>query len=379
MRRNLVVSIALVIAGCSSSTTSTAPDSTAPTDSGAASDSGQVTADASRTTTDAGVDAVGSDSVLPFDVLSEVPKPTSDAADTATTDTVAASDAHDAVADTVVVADAHDAVADTVVVADAHDAVADTVVVADVTSDAAGAPFKGVAGGNCTDFPTLKVSWWYNWEQSPNGCAFKPFVPMIWGHANEQSSGAITSALASFVSSGYTEVLGFNEPDSTTQSNIPVATAFSLWPAFNHPGLVVGSPASSSNGTTGLPWITGFMGDVNADTSGATRTDFIAMHWYGWNAGSCDANASSLESFVKSIEAIPGNRPIWITEFGCMNASNPDAATVQAFFEGALKMFAKHPRIARYAWYQWNTNNELFNDSGLTPLGVVYANAPSTH
>jgi uncharacterized protein YceK len=370
MRRNLVVSFAVVIAGCSSSTTSTAPDSTPPTDSGAASDSGQATADATRPSNDAGFDAVGSDSVLPLDALADVPTTTSDAADAVASDSVAASDA----------TDAHDAVADTIVAVDAHDAVADTIVAADVNGDAAGAPFKGVAGGNCTDFTTLKVSWWYNWEQSPNGCAFKPFVPMIWGHAgSEQTSAGITSALASFVSSGYTEVLGFNEPDSTTQSNIPVATAFSLWPAFNHPGLVVGSPASSSNGTTGLPWITGFMADVNADTSGATRTDFIAMHWYGWGAGSCDANAANLESFVKSIEAIPGNRPIWITEFGCMNASNPDAATVQAFFEGALKMFAKHPRIARYAWYQWNTNNELFSDSGLTPLGVVYANAPSTH
>jgi hypothetical protein len=62
-----------------------------------------------------------------------------------------------------------------------------------------------------------------------------------------------------------------------------------------------------------------------------------------------------------------------------MNASNPDVATVQAFYTGAVAMFAKHSRLERYAWYQWDTNNELTNaDHSLTTLGTVYASQPST-
>ena len=61
-----------------------------------------------------------------------------------------------------------------------------------------------------------------------------------------------------------------------------------------------------------------------------------------------------------------------------MNLSAPTAAGVIAFFNGALAVFAKHPRLARYAWYQWSTNCEVYNtDSTLTGLGQVYAAAPA--
>lgn len=244
--------------------------------------------------------------------------------------------------------------------------------------DAGPQPFKGVANSACTDLPRLGVSWWYNWTQGPSGCTASQFVPMIWGHTgDEQSSAGVSTAIGKLVSAGYKTVLGFNEPDNSGQSNISVGTAISLWPAFDDPSMRLGSPATQGNGT-GLTWIQNFMSQVEADTSGKLRVDFIATHWYGWNAGSCDAKAANLESWIKQIEAIPGNRPIWITEWGCLNQSNPDAATVQAFYSGALVVFAKHPRIERYAWYPWTTNNELVDGGALTNLGTVFAAAPSS-
>jgi hypothetical protein len=173
-------------------------------------------------------------------------------------------------------------------------------------------------------------------------------------------------------------VLGFNEPDNTGQSNIPVATAISLWPAYHQPNVLLGSPATQAN-TTGQAWFTTFMNAVNADTTGTLRVDFIAAHWYGWNAGSCDANGANLESYIKWLEAIPGNRPIWLTEWGCLNLSNPTEAVVQAFFTGAVAMFKKHPRLVRYAWYQWTTNNELVDSTdALTSIGIAFQAASPT-
>jgi hypothetical protein len=222
------------------------------------------------------------------------------------------------------------------------------------------------------------VSWYYNWETSPGSCTASRFVPMVWGHTGtEQSSTGITQEVSSLVSAGYDTVLGFNEPDNSSQSNIPVATAIALWPSFNNPAVRLGSPATQAN-TSGMTWFKSFMSQVNADTTGTLRVDFIAAHWYGWNSGSCDAKASTLESYIKQLEAIPGNRPIWLTEWGCLNNSNPSEAVVQAFFSGALTMLAKHPRVERYAWYPWTTNNELVGDAGLTSLGQVFAAAPST-
>jgi hypothetical protein len=242
----------------------------------------------------------------------------------------------------------------------------------------ASTPFKGVANSACSDLGRLGVSWFYNWTLNGSGCTASPFVPMIWGHTGmEQTAAGITSEIDGLVSAGYEAVLGFNEPDNTSQSNISEAMAISLWPSFTaNPKVLVGSPATQAN-STGQAWFTSFMKAVNADTTGTLRVDFIAAHWYGWNSGSCDANASQLESYVKWLEAIPGNRPIWLTEWGCLNQSNPSEAVVQAFFSGAVTMFAKHPRVERYAWYPWTTNNELVADGGLTSLGAVFAAEPS--
>lgn len=246
---------------------------------------------------------------------------------------------------------------------------------------AAAEPFKGVANSPCAARQALKVSWYYNWEQTETEpCSDGSgglFVPMVWGHTgSEQSASGITSAVASFVGKHQPYVMGFNEPDNSSQSNISVATAINLWPSFLNPAIQVVSPATQAN-TTGQSWFSSFMDQVNA---GGLRLDVIGVHWYGWNSGSCESNASTLESYIKSIEKITGDRPIWLTEWGCLNNSAPDTATVVSFFKGAVAMFAKHPRIRRYAWYPWSTNNELNNSDGsLTDLGKVFASEPPTH
>ena len=209
-------------------------------------------------------------------------------------------------------------------------------------------PFKGFAGNPtaCTDLTHLRTSWYYNWEQTPGSCssAGVPFVPMIWGHTgSEQSASGISSAVSSFVSKDYGYVLGFNEPDNSTQSNIVVATAATLWPSFTNSAIKIGTPATQAN-TTGQAWFTTFMGDVNG--SATLHADFIALHWYGWNAGSCDAAASQLESYINWAEGFSGNRPIWLTEWGCLNDSAPDTQTVLNFYNGALAVFARHPRTS---------------------------------
>ncbi len=253
---------------------------------------------------------------------------------------------------------------------------------AGVAGDAGAGPYKGVANAACNDLVTLGASWYYNWTLSPGSCTASSFVPMVWGHTGaEQTAAGIASEIKGITSAGYNTVLGFNEPDNTTQSNISVATAISLWPSLTQSSLRVGSPATQGN-ATGLTWFTSFMNEVNADTTGTLRVDFITAHWYGWNAGSCDAAAANLESYLKQIEAIPGNRPIWLTEWGCLNLSNPTEAVVQAFFTGAVAMFKKHPRLERYGWYQWTTNNELVDTADasdtLTSLGIAFQAAPAT-
>jgi hypothetical protein len=234
-------------------------------------------------------------------------------------------------------------------------------------------PYKGLANSECADLMRLTASWFYNWTLSPGSCSVPEFVPMISGK-NEKTPAAVASALAQVARGGYKTVLGFNEPNKADQSNLTVAQVLALWPSITtNPAIRVGSPATSADAQS---WFTDFMTQAAAQN---LRVDFIAIHWYGWNAGSCDPAAATLESYIRWAEAIPGNKPIWITEWGCMNASNPDPATVQAFYAGAIAMFQRHPRIERYAWYPWLANNELVTPAGgLTPLGTTFANAPAT-
>ncbi len=242
--------------------------------------------------------------------------------------------------------------------------------------DAGSQPYKGVAllEGNpdtCPDIATLKLSWYYNWTIKTGCRTAVPFVPQIWGHPSEP----IASEIAQIVAAGHHEVLGFNEPDNTGQSNMSVATAISLWPALDDPALRVGSPATSAN-SAGQAWFEQFMTQAAAQS---LRVDFIAVHWYGWNAGSCDAKAAALESYVKWAEQ--WNRPIWITEWGCLNMSAPTAQTVQAFYDGAVTMLRRHPLVERYGWFlSRNSDNTALIDStsvALTALGTDYAAAPS--
>jgi hypothetical protein len=236
-----------------------------------------------------------------------------------------------------------------------------------------GKAFKGVANSACADLGRLKVSWWYNWYVSPGACTTGEFVPMVSGK-DKHGAGDVAWGRDQAVNAGYKTLLGFNEPNKADQANMSVATAVSLWPTLTANASVrIGSPVVS---TDGQAWFTDFMNQAAAKN---LRVDFIALHWYGWNAGSCDANAAQLESYIKWAEGFPGNRPIWITELGCMNQSNPNMATVTSFYKAALAVFARHPRVERYAWYPWNTNNELVGTNGaLSSLGTAVAAAPAT-
>ena len=189
---------------------------------------------------------------------------------------------------------------------------------------------------------------------------------MIWG------KGDVAAAIKAIANAGYKTVLGFNEPNKSDQANMTVAEAIALWPALtSNSDIRVGSPAVSDDGRA---WLEDFMTQAKAK---GLRVDFIAMHWYGWNAGSCVAG--QLEGAVNW--ASKWGLPVWITEFGCMGSSNPDEKTVLDFFAAALPMLQKKPLVERYAWYPWNTYNHLYLEDTnkvrvITALGKAFAAAP---
>lgn len=193
----------------------------------------------------------------------------------------------------------------------------------------------------------LGATWCYNWTTQPSAtdCADPLFVPMIWGGGN------VAAALAEIEAAGYDTVLGFNEPNKSDQANMSVADAIAQWPELtSNPDIRVGSPAVSDDGRA---WLEDFMDEVEVNS---LRVDFIAMHWYGWNEGSC--TSANLEGAINW--ASQWVLPVWITEFGCMGSSNTDEATLITFFNDSIAMLKNKPLVERYAWYPWNTYNHLY-------------------
>jgi len=239
--------------------------------------------------------------------------------------------------------------------------------VAGTPSIGATSPFKGLANSPAAEITNLGASWCYNWTTAPDpkNCADPLFVPMIWG------GGSVASALSTIGNAGYKTVLGFNEPNKADQSNMTVAAAIALWPTLtSNPNIRVGSPAVSDDGRA---WLEDFMTQANA---GGLRVDFIAMHWYGWNAGSC--TSGNLMGAVNW--AAKWGLPVWVTEFGCMGSSNPDEATLLSFFNAAIPALANSAAVERYAFYPWNTYNDLYRPNAsnvrmITALGTAFAAA----
>ena len=233
---------------------------------------------------------------------------------------------------------------------------------------AGNSPYKGVANSPAGEIAALGATWCYNWGTTPKAsdCDDPYFVPMIWG------KGDIAGAIEAIGNAGYKVVLGFNEPNKSDQANMTVAEAIALWPTLtSNPDIRVSSPAVSDDGRA---WLEDFMTQANARS---LRVDFIAMHWYGWNAGSC--TAGQLEGAVNW--ASKWGLPVWITEFGCMGSSNPDEKTVLDFFNAAIPMLQKKSLVERYAWYPWNTYNHLYLEDAskvrvITALGKAFTAAP---
>jgi hypothetical protein len=225
-----------------------------------------------------------------------------------------------------------------------------------------------VANSPAAQLAALGATWCYNWGTSPKAsdCNDPLFVPMVWG------GGDVAGAIKAIGDAGYKTVLGFNEPNKTDQSNMTVDAAIALWPTLtSNPNIRVSSPAVSDDGRA---WLESFMTQVKAK---GLRVDFIAIHWYGWNAGSC--TSGQLEGAINW--ASKWGLPVWITEFGCMGSSNPDEQTLITFFNNSIAMLKNHPLVERYAWYPWNTYNDLYraNASGvsaITSLGTAFVAAP---
>jgi hypothetical protein len=242
---------------------------------------------------------------------------------------------------------------------------------------------RGIAyGGNSTaDLTALSkgISWWYNWSPNPEAAVKSSyaglkldFVPMLW-------NGNFNSTLLqkSLPASGY--LLAFNEPNFYSQANMTPQQAAALWPqveavAHAHNMKIV-SPAlnycgGGCNATSPFDWLDQFFAACPN-----CQVDYIAWHWY---ACTPEALSSTLKTYEQRY-----NRPVWLTEFSCMDNGAVTADVQQTYLKQALSILEADPMVFRYAWFTGRNSdrtdiNLLGADGQLTPLGTAYVQYPQS-
>jgi hypothetical protein len=212
------------------------------------------------------------------------------------------------------------------------------------------------------------IGWAYNWGVAPDGSIVEgaEYVPMLWG-LNSLDDWA--SAVGSAVASGSKHVLGFNEPDLSTQSDIDPQTAANSHIQHMNPlaGQVsIGSPAVTNGAGTspsmGIDWLNEFF----RACAGQCVLNFIAFHWY--------SEVGQMDDFKQHVQNVIGNAThngvdkVWLTEFAA-TGSDSDVAN---FITEATAFLDPLDSVERYAYFMCSDGILIQGDGISNPIGQAY-------
>jgi hypothetical protein len=224
------------------------------------------------------------------------------------------------------------------------------------------------------------VSWWYNWATQPDQPVRDAlpslgieFVPMVWGKAFD------VQTVAKQIPVGAQYLLAFNEPNFASQANLTPEQAAALWPQLEElatqRNLQLVSPAlnycgGGCNETNPFTWLEKFFAACKG-----CRVDYIALHWYA-------CTKSALQSYLSDYKA-KFSKPLWLTEFSCLDDASISDAKEAGYLQDALGVLENDPIVFRYSWFTGRFDNKAVvnllgsGDGALTPLGQAYAAYPS--
>ncbi|KAL9621851.1 MAG: hypothetical protein Q9160_003672 [Pyrenula sp. 1 TL-2023] len=191
--------------------------------------------------------------------------------------------------------------------------------------------------------PPSTISWLYNWSPEPTPTSSIPFHPMQWNHVNAESLPSKLSACRS------THLLGFNEPELPSQSNMTASHAAEVWlqhiePLRREHGVRAGSPGISS-APQGVAWLVNFLSLIRQRGS---DIDFYCFHWYGETLG------QFYDYIWSTYYQLGPTKPVWITEFAPTNWSvdNPlPREHVEDFLKKSVEYLDGLEWVEKYAWF----------------------------
>jgi len=236
---------------------------------------------------------------------------------------------------------------------------------------------KGLGCWNTLTTPAelsdLHLGWYYNWRpfQKIAPVPGVEFVPMFWG-----AMDVIPEHLDAVRQSHATHVLGFNEPDMSSQSNLTPEECLASWPKLMDLKQLLGSPAPAT-----ASWLDKFMPEAQRR---GLRVDFICLHKYPdiSDPSALDQIEEMLENAYRKFSL-----PVWFTECGAADVTawhqaqlkKPTPEMAHEFMKKLLPMLERLPFVERYAWFTDRAADEyklgsIFDPDAhrLTKIGEIY-------
>lgn len=218
-----------------------------------------------------------------------------------------------------------------------------------------------------------KIKWFHHWADGPvDEMSDIEFVPTYWG---TKANDKWYQRVAEMKKKQPQHLIGFNEPDIDSQSNMSPGEAAGVWMDQIHPWGQKGVKLVSPQVAFDLDWLDSFLKNIRSQGG---WVDAIAIHWYG-----DFKDISSFKSFVQKAHDRFG-LPIWIPEVGITTASGASEGDCLNFMKEALGWLESQSYVDRVAWFGAfpqssppdgfaTGNNALFYaKNSLTSLGNYY-------
>ncbi|MEM7756368.1 MAG: glycosyl hydrolase, partial [Planctomycetota bacterium] len=227
-------------------------------------------------------------------------------------------------------------------------------------------------GGFPQNAALFDTQWAYNWGKDGSSYPINvDYWPMQWGSFfwdewPEQSPEWQRNAEPLML-------MGYNEPDAASQSNIPVETGIDMWPRLEAQDLPLLAPAPV--GPTNS-WITSFMDGVDDEEY---RVEYTAVHWYA------SPNANNFINVLNNTRNTFG-RDLIVSEFSVVDWNDTNGWDDDDNYNFFLEVFWRMellPWVKRYAIFVFtdepgnnisdNRGEMLYSDGLLTPAGKLFS------
>ncbi len=245
-------------------------------------------------------------------------------------------------------------------------------------------PKKGSGGPSLSGIQNS--SWCYTWwvvtgDSFPTNNVFYPMNDSAW-YLGSTLSGNLQNFQRSWRLNGQSQILmGYNEPDQTTQGNLDPTNGAIYWHNFNNLDMPLAAPAPANGGGSWLPIFFGYV------TNWGLRVDYLPAHLYPGNNSSASSGIwiNSLQS-----EYNTWGIPMWTTEFGCVDWAGNQSWTEENNYNALAEFLWRAeslPWLRKYAIFSFGgalapnpwtattpapTSNCFDTNNVLTPLGELY-------